>query len=59
MGLMRFMIPNRKQLFKSQYLKNKYIYSSTPNLGLVPKGHVTVYVGEQVEKRDLWSIVQR
>lgn len=51
MGLMRSMIPNGKQLFKSQSLKNRKQSPSSSNLELVPKGHVAVYVGEQVEKK--------
>ncbi|CAF2157648.1 hypothetical protein BRARA_G00328 [Brassica rapa] len=51
MGLMRSMIPNGKQLFKSQSLKKRNQCPSAPNLELVPKGHVAVYVGEQVEKK--------
>ncbi|CAN6905899.1 unnamed protein product [Brassica oleracea] len=51
MGLMRSMIPNGKQLFKSQSLKKRNQCPSAPNLDLVPKGHFAVYVGEQVEKK--------
>ncbi|CAN7048260.1 unnamed protein product [Brassica rapa subsp. trilocularis] len=51
MGLMRSMIPNGKQLFKSQSLKKRNQCPSAPNLELVPTGHVAVYVGEQVEKK--------
>ncbi|KAF8113918.1 hypothetical protein N665_0044s0032 [Sinapis alba] len=51
MGLMRTVIPNGKQLFKAQALKKRNQCPSAPNLELVPKGHVAVYVGEQVEKK--------
>ncbi|KAF8112250.1 hypothetical protein N665_0065s0035 [Sinapis alba] len=48
MGLVRSMLPNAKQIFKSQYMRNKNV--STTSSGLVPKGHVAVYVGERMEK---------
>ncbi|CAL9228021.1 Small auxin-up RNA [Arabidopsis suecica] len=55
MGLMRSMLPNAKQIFKSQSMRNKNGSSSssstTTTSGLVPKGHVAVYVGEQMEKK--------
>ncbi|ESQ50873.1 hypothetical protein EUTSA_v10023002mg [Eutrema salsugineum] len=51
MGLMRSIIPNGKQLLKSQSSKNRKQSPSSPNLDFVPKGHVAVYVGEQVDKK--------
>ncbi|CAH8329496.1 unnamed protein product [Eruca vesicaria subsp. sativa] len=52
MGLMRSMLPNAKQIFKSQSMRNKKGSSSpTTTSGLVPKGHVAVYVGERMEKK--------
>ncbi|WZZ23838.1 hypothetical protein YC2023_007239 [Brassica napus] len=51
MGLVRSMLPNAKQIFKSQSMRNKNgSPSSTTASGLVPKGHVAVYVGERTEK---------
>lgn len=50
MGLIRSMLPNAKQIFKSQSMRNKN-GSSTTTSGLVPKGHVPVYVGEKMEKK--------
>ncbi|KAJ0247250.1 Uncharacterized protein HA466_0166830 [Hirschfeldia incana] len=51
MGLMRSMLPNAKQIFKSHNMRNKNgPPSSTTTAGLVPKGHVPVYVGEGMEK---------
>ncbi|XP_013627509.1 PREDICTED: auxin-responsive protein SAUR20-like [Brassica oleracea var. oleracea] len=50
MGLMRSVLPNAKQIFKSQSMRNKNgPPSSTTTSGLVPKGHVAVYVGEEME----------
>ncbi|KAL1215708.1 Auxin-responsive protein SAUR20 [Cardamine amara subsp. amara] len=52
MGLMRSMLPNAKQIFRSQSMRNKNgSSSSSKTSGLVPKGHIAVYVGEQVEKK--------
>lgn len=53
MGLMRSMLPNAKQIFKSQSMRNKNgsSSSSTTSSDLVPKGHVAVYVGERMEKK--------
>ncbi|CAH8380161.1 unnamed protein product [Eruca vesicaria subsp. sativa] len=51
MGLVRSMLPNAKQIFKSQSMRNKNgSPSSTTASALVPKGHVAVYVGERMEK---------
>ncbi|KAG2244110.1 hypothetical protein Bca52824_094052 [Brassica carinata] len=51
MGLVRSMLPNARQIFKSQSIRNKNgSPSSTTASGLVPKGHVAVYVGERMEK---------
>ncbi|CAH2076771.1 unnamed protein product [Thlaspi arvense] len=54
MGLMRSMLPNAKQIFRSQSMRNKNgspSPSSSSTSGLVPKGHVAVYVGERMEKK--------
>ncbi|KAF8048868.1 hypothetical protein N665_2368s0009 [Sinapis alba] len=52
MGLMRSMLPNANQIFKLQSMrKKKGSPSSTTTSGLVPKGHVAVYVGERLEKK--------
>ncbi|KAH0900787.1 LOW QUALITY PROTEIN: hypothetical protein HID58_040290 [Brassica napus] len=49
--MVRSMLPNAKQIFKSQSMRNKNgSPSSTTASGLVPKGHVAVYVGERTEK---------
>ncbi|KFK30113.1 hypothetical protein AALP_AA7G218500 [Arabis alpina] len=57
MGLMRSMLPNAKQIFKSQSMRNKNGTSSSSSTTtttaseLVPKGHVPVYVGDKMEKK--------
>ncbi|KAG2241897.1 hypothetical protein Bca52824_096253 [Brassica carinata] len=52
MGLMRSILPNANQIFKLQSMRNrKGSPSSTTTSGLVPKGHVAVYVGEGLEKK--------
>ncbi|CAN6881024.1 hypothetical protein Bca4012_080915 [Brassica carinata] len=56
MGLMRSILPNANQIFKLQSMRNrKGSPSSTTTSGLVPKGHVAVYVGEGLEKKRFYK----